>query len=157
MSVNNNKEITPDGEQNAISPIFTQSYGTFLAGIKNKICGARLRASLAAGLVLGVLFGTIESFPIFCSALISDFGLERSEVSDIFSLYLLTTILIGPIAGWLNSQVSAERIICVSLTAFALAVSLCSRITALWQIYAIYIFLLAPTTMLIVVSIQVFI
>lgn len=108
-----------------------------------------------AGLVLGLVFGLIEGFSIFSLALSRDLGVERGEASGMYSTYLLSSTLSAPLAGRLIDWFGPRRVVLFSFPVFSFGIALCSQATQLWQLYVIYIALIATTTTTLIVSSQV--
>jgi MFS family permease len=94
---------------------------------------------VAVGFItLGVALGVWYSFSVFFLAIIKEFGWSRASASSIFSIFLISHGLMGPLTGHLQDRFGARAVIPAG--AFLLAVSLImtSFSQSLWYITITY-------------------
>ncbi|HSY16333.1 MAG TPA: MFS transporter [Jatrophihabitantaceae bacterium] len=116
---------------------------------------ARWQVALIAGLVLGLVFGLIEGYSIFSVAFAHDLRLNRGQASSMYAAYLLTSAVAAPPAGRVVDRFGPSTVVRLAFPALALALGLCAVAVASWQMYGLYLGLVAPSTTLLIMSSQV--
>lgn len=101
---------------------------------------AGVRASAVA--VLAVCFvmnmlarGASETFAVYLLALEREFQSTRSELTGVYSVFMLVNGLASPLVGLAFDRFGPRASYGVGLLALALAYALASRAHALWQLY----------------------
>jgi MFS family permease len=95
----------------------------------------------AIGLFMGYVPVIGFSFSVFFKPLSQEFHWSRAEISLGFSLSLLVLSVALPIVGRLVDRFGARKIILPAALLFGLGLASFYFLRALWQFYAIYIFL----------------
>ena len=93
-----------------------------------------------------VAFGVRFSFGVFFKSLQKDFLLGRATTSSIFSVYLALSALFSILGGWALDRFGARKVFAVTGFFTSLSLFLTSMVTALWQLFLTYSFLLALGT-----------
>ena len=86
------------------------------------------------------------SFGVFFKSLQKDFLLGRATTSSIFSVYLALSALFSILGGWALDRFGARKVFAVTGFFTSLSLFLTSMVTALWQLFLTYSFLLALGT-----------
>ena len=96
----------------------------------------------AALAVLGVAFafnvlgrGAGETYAVFLLPLEREFGWSRSQLTSVYSVYLLVGGLIAPLVGTLFDRVGPRAVYTAGLAVLAAAYLLASTLSGLWQFY----------------------
>lgn len=116
---------------------------------------SRWRLSLLGGLVLGIVFGSVEGFSILTVPFSREFGISRAEASGMYAVYLLASAIYAPFVGVIIDRFGPRRVIVLTLPCLSLSLALCGRATTLWHMYAIYVVPVALATTLLILSSQV--
>lgn len=91
---------------------------------------------LAACLLsLGLTYSVMYSFSVFYVALLEEFGWGRGEAAGVYSVFTIIGGLAAVGAGALSDRFGPGRVIAGGATLLAIGLVLCSRVTALWQLY----------------------
>jgi MFS family permease len=98
------------------------------------------RGTALAALVVAFAFnvagrGAGETYAVFVQPLEREFGWSRSELTSVYSVYLLVGGLIAPLVGALFDRVGPRAVYTTGLAALAAAYLLASTLTSLWQFY----------------------
>src|SRR5262245_9153035 len=101
-----------------------------------------LIAGIAFG-VLGISRGLHTSFGVFNVAMLDAFGWSRGATAGIFSVVLAVDALLSPVVGYLLDRYGAKKICLVGCATLVAGLYLSSRVTALWQLYLCFGFVLA--------------
>ncbi len=102
---------------------------------------------LAAGFVIMlVVMGVRYSFGVFFKSLESEFGLSRAATSEIFSAYMLLSILFAILGGWAVDRYRPRIVFTVMAFFTGLSLFLTSQASAPWHLYITYSLLLAIGT-----------
>ena len=101
-----------------------------------------LRRLAVSVLIVGVLMnllarGLAESFAVFLLPLGEAFGSDRAAVTAIYSSYMLVYGFAAPFSGMLIDKLGARVCYAGGLALFAVAYSLASQVTAIWQLYLV--------------------
>jgi MFS family permease len=95
--------------------------------------------------IVGVAFtawaistGPRQAFSIFLLAFLEDFGWSRGLASGAFSVHMIFYALGGLALGILTDRFGPRRVMAAGTAAWAVALLLCSRIRAVWQLYALF-------------------
>lgn len=91
-------------------------------------------------------FGIRFSFGVFFKYLQADFFLSRAMTSIIFSVYLSLSALFAMLGGWALDRYGAKKIFTLAGILTGLSLLLTSKVTASWQLFITYSFLLALGT-----------
>ena len=91
--------------------------------------------------VWAISIGPRQSFSIFLLPFLEEFGSTRSAISGVFSVHMALYALGGWGLGILVDRVGPKRIIAWSTAGWALVLIGTSRLTGVWQLYAVYGFL----------------
>jgi MFS family permease len=86
-----------------------------------------------AFVTLGMAFGVWYSFSVFFLAIIKDFGWTRAAASSIYSVFILSQALIGPLAGHLQDRFGPRKTIPFGTLLLSLALILTSQVQELWE------------------------
>lgn len=87
---------------------------------------------------LGIAFGIWYSFSVFFLTIIKDLGWSRGLGSSIFSVFLLSHALAGPLTGYLQDRFGPRIVIPFGALILALSLVVTSRSTHLWHFYIAY-------------------
>ncbi|NYT61693.1 MFS transporter [Alcaligenaceae bacterium] len=104
--------------------------------------GSKLSDSFLAGLalLLGFMFnvagrGIGDTYIVFLLPLGSEFGWNRSELSGVYSVYMLSTGLFAPFVGMLFDRWGPRVVYACGLACLGSAYVLAGSLTQLWQFY----------------------
>jgi MFS family permease len=86
-----------------------------------------------AFVTLGMAFGIWYSFSVFFLAIINEFGWSRAAASSIYSVFIISQALIGPLAGHLQDRLGPRKTIPFGTVLLSLALLLTSQVQALWH------------------------
>ena len=93
-------------------------------------------AVLAVASVFNLLGrGSGETYAVFLLPLEREFGWSRSQLTGVYSVYLLVGGLIAPLVGTLFDRVGPRAVYTTGLAALAAAYLLASTLTSLWEFY----------------------
>lgn len=96
-------------------------------------------AIVAASFVIyAVAYGVRLSFAIFYVAILEEYGWSRAMLAGVFSIGTLVFGCTSPVVGTLLDKYGVRRMMLVGAALMSTSLLLCSRITALWQFYALY-------------------
>ncbi len=103
---------------------------------------------VAAGLIIAILQGAfyVYGFGVLYVPLLKALGTTRAALGGVIGLSRVEGGLIAPIAGWLIDRYGPRRLLFLGLTVMGLGFLALSRITALWQLYAVFLFLAAGSS-----------
>ena len=90
-----------------------------------------------------VAFGLRFSFSVFFKSLQAEFGLSRTGISTVFSMYMLSSALLVIVGGWALDRYGERKVFLIAGFFVSLSLMLTSRITASWQLFVTYSFLFA--------------
>ena len=93
-----------------------------------------------------VSFGLRFSFSVFFKSLQAEFGLSRTSISTVFSMYMLLSALFVIVGGWALDRYGEKKVFLLAGFFVSLSLMLTSRITASWQLFITYSFLFAVGT-----------
>ncbi len=98
------------------------------------------RGTALAVLAVASLFnllgrGSGETYAVFLLPLERDFGWSRSQLTSVYSVYLLVGGLIAPLVGTLFDRVGPRAVYTVGLASLAAAYLLASTLASLWEFY----------------------
>lgn len=88
--------------------------------------------------IFTVVYGVRFSFAIFFVALLKEFGWSRTLLAGVFSLGTLIFGCASPVVGILLDKHGARRVMLVGTVLMGTSLLLCSRVSALWQLYLLY-------------------
>src|SRR5512145_1417561 len=88
--------------------------------------------------VWAISIGPRQSFSIFLLPFLEEFGSTRGTISGIFSAHMAMYAIGGWGLGILVDRVGPKRIIAWSTAGWALVLVGTSRLTDVWQLYAVY-------------------
>jgi len=92
---------------------------------------------LAICLVLNLIGrGTADTYVVFLLPLEQDLGWSRSQMTSVYSLYLLVNGLTAPVIGFLFDRLGPRVVYGCGMAALATAYLLASQVQVLWQFYA---------------------
>ncbi len=80
--------------------------------------------------------GTADTYVVFLLPLERDLGWSRSEMTSVYSVYLLVNGLTAPLIGLLFDRVGPRVVYGAGMAGLAMAYLLASRIESLWHFYA---------------------
>jgi MFS family permease len=106
-----------------------------------KVAGRIFYGWIIAGTIFAVWaisIGPRQSFSIFLLPFLEEFGSTRSAISGIFSVHMALYAVGGWGLGILVDRVGPKRIIAWSTVGWALVLVGTSRLTDVWQLYAVY-------------------
>ncbi len=86
--------------------------------------------------------GVMYSYGVFFKHLANDFGWSRAATSGVYSLYMISHGSFAIAMGWLVDRFGPAKVTAFCGFVAGLALVLTSRITALWQLYLTYGFML---------------
>jgi len=86
-----------------------------------------------AFVTLGMAFGVWYSFSVFFLAVIKEFGWTRAAASSIYSVFILSQALIGPLAGHLQDRFGPRKTIPFGTLLLSMSLILTSQAQSLWQ------------------------
>lgn len=102
----------------------------------------RGEGSLLLAAVLGLAFGmnmlargVSETFAVFLLPVQETFGATRSEMTGVYSVYMLVHGLFAPVAGVLFDRLGARFLYGLGLLALGAGFYLAGSVTAVWQYY----------------------
>ncbi|MCE5263055.1 MAG: MFS transporter [Deltaproteobacteria bacterium] len=98
--------------------------------------------SLTGTMIWGMRF----SFGVFFKSLETEFGLNRTATSAIFSVYVILSALFATATGWAVDRFTPKRIIFLMGLLTGLSLTLTSFTGELWQVFVTYSVLLAMGT-----------
>ncbi|NYT86716.1 MFS transporter [Pollutimonas harenae] len=97
-------------------------------------------STLMAGLALALAFlfnvlgrGIGDTYMVFLLPLNAEFGWNRSELSSVYSIYMLSTGLSAPFVGMLFDRWGPRVVYATGLTCLGIAYVLAGNLTQLWQ------------------------
>ena len=93
-----------------------------------------------------VAFGLRFSFSVFFKSLQAEFGLSRTSISTVFSMYMLSSALFVIFGGWALDRYGERKVFLLAGLFVSLSLMLTSCITASWQLFVTYSFLFAVGT-----------
>ncbi|MBL8385193.1 MAG: MFS transporter [Burkholderiales bacterium] len=94
-------------------------------------------AVLALCLTLNLLGrGVADTYVVFLLPLEQDLGWSRSQMTSVYSVYLLANGLTAPLAGMLFDRLGPRAVYGSGLAGLGVAYLLAARIDTLWQFYA---------------------
>ncbi len=93
---------------------------------------------LAAFCVMGVVYGTVNTFGVFFKPLLTEFGWTRAMTSGAFSLYMLLHGLVSIVSGRLNDKFGPRVVITIFGFFLGSGYLLMSQIGVVWQLYLFY-------------------
>jgi len=85
--------------------------------------------------------GTYVSYGVFFNSLTSEFGWSRAAISGASSIAFFIMGLLGIFVGRLNDKIGPKNVMAVTGFLFGLGHLLMSRLTAVWQLYMFYSFI----------------
>ncbi len=91
-----------------------------------------------AFVTLGIAFGVWYSFSVFFLAVIKEFGWSRATASSVFSIFIISQSLLGPITGHLQDRFGPRLIIPIGALLLTISLAVVSRATSLWEFYIFY-------------------
>jgi MFS family permease len=89
-------------------------------------------------ITLGIAFGVWYSFSVFFLTIIKELGWSRGLGSSIFSVFLLSHALAGPLAGYLQDRFGPRVVIPFGAFILALSLIFTSLSMSLWHFYIAY-------------------
>ena len=89
-------------------------------------------------ITLGVAFGVWYSFSVFLLSIIKEFNWSRAEGLSVFSVFLVSQSLMGPLTGHLQDRLGARIVIPVGAVILSLALYFTSLTQNLWQLIVTY-------------------
>ena len=89
-------------------------------------------------ITLGIAFGIWYSFSVFFLTIIKDLGWSRGLGSSIFSVFLLSHALTGPLTGYLQDRFGPRIVIPFGASILALTLIVTSQSMRLWHFYLAY-------------------
>jgi len=93
-------------------------------------------AVLAVAFVFNVLGrGAGETYAVFLLPLEREFGWSRSQLTSVYSVYLLVGGLIAPLVGTLFDRIGPRAVYTAGLACLAAAYLLAGTLSSLWQFY----------------------
>ncbi len=93
-------------------------------------------AVLAVAFAFNVLGrGAGETYAVFLLPLEREFGWSRSQLTSVYSVYLLVGGLIAPLVGTLFDRIGPRAVYTAGLFVLAAAYLLASTLSSLWQFY----------------------
>ena len=87
---------------------------------------------------LAIAFGIWYSFSVFFLTIIKDLGWSRGLGASIFSVFLLSHALAGPLTGFFQDRFGPRMVIPLGALILALSLVVTSRSTHLWHFYIAY-------------------
>ena len=93
-----------------------------------------------------VAFGLRFSFSVFFKSLQAEFGLSRTSISTVFSMYMFSSALFVIVGGWALDRYGERKVFLLAGFFVSLSLMLTSSITASWQLFITYSFLFALVT-----------
>ena len=109
--------------------------------MKEEIVAARLRRTALGVLVTVFLMnlagrGSAETYAVFLLPLERDFGWTRSQLTSVYSVYLLVGGLLAPLVGMLFDRLGPRIAYSGGLCCLAAAFLLAGTLSRLWEFYA---------------------
>ena len=89
-------------------------------------------------ITLGIAFGIWYSFSVFFLTIIKEFGWSRGLGSSIFSVFILSHALTGPLTGYLQDRFGPRIVIPFGAFILALILMVTSQSMRLWHFYVAY-------------------
>jgi MFS family permease len=86
-----------------------------------------------AFVTLGITFGVWYSFSVFFLAIINEFGWSRAAASSIYSVFIISQAMIGPLAGHLQDRLGPRKTIPLGTLLLSLSLILTSQVQSLWH------------------------
>jgi MFS family permease len=86
-----------------------------------------------AFVTLGIAFGVWYSFSVFFLAVIKEFGWSRAAASSIYSVFIISQGLIGPLIGHLQDRLGPRKTIPLGTLLLSLSLILTSQVQSLWH------------------------
>lgn len=93
---------------------------------------------IAAFIIMLVGYGLYNSFGIFLTPLINEFGWTRATTSGAFSLSMILCGVLGIVVGGLTDKFGSRIVMTACGCFLALGFLLMSQISAAWQLYLFY-------------------
>lgn len=81
----------------------------------------------------------INTLPLFNPDLIREFGWDEAQVTSPAGIFFLGAALLAPVGGYLVDRFPPQRVMLFGLVSITLALACYPLITALWQLFIIYI------------------
>jgi MFS family permease len=97
---------------------------------------------IASFFICVMAYGGSHSFGVFFKFLRDDFGWTSAATSGAFSFYMILQSVLAIPSGWATDKFGPRRIVILGALLLGLGLSLTSQISALWQLYATYGFLM---------------
>lgn len=101
---------------------------------------------VAASLIINVVLGTRYSFGVFFKSLESEFCLNRTVTSGVFSTYMAFCCVFGVLGGWVLDKYGPRKVIFLMGLFTGLSLLLTSQTKSSWQLFITYSLLLAMGT-----------
>lgn len=80
--------------------------------------------------------GTADTYVVFLLPLERDLGWTRSQMTGVYSIYLLVNGLTAPVVGFLFDRLGARALYTFGMAALAVSYVLASYVQNVWQFYA---------------------
>ena len=80
--------------------------------------------------------GTADTYVVFLLPLERDLGLTRSQLTGVYSVYLLVNGLTAPLIGFLFDRIGPRVVYSFGMAALAISYLLASKVETMWQFYA---------------------
>lgn len=100
----------------------------------------------ACFLITTFVYGLLYTLGVFLRPLQEEFEWTRAMVTWVPALYMLFTCLFGLLAGWFTDRYGPRTIVIVAGFFTGLGLVLTSRLTASWQVYVYYSFMVGAGT-----------
>ncbi len=88
-----------------------------------------------------LIYGVRNSFPVFFSPILTEFGWSRGNISIMLSSNIFIYGFMAPIAGARTSRINPRRLVLFGLSILVLATAGCALARELWHFYIFFGFL----------------
>lgn len=92
----------------------------------------------ASFIVICITFGVQQTFSVYFTPILSEFGWDRTQISLALSISMIVSACLLPVVGKLVTRYGPKKIILISIPIVGLSTILFSTISNLWQYYLLY-------------------
>lgn len=94
---------------------------------------------IASFISVTIVFGIVAfAFGVFFNSLIKEFGWSRTAVSTAFSVFALTSGIVGPLVGRLIDRIGPRKVMIPGALGLGLCFLFLSLMSSLWHFYIIF-------------------
>jgi len=102
--------------------------------------------TVAGLIILTVETGIFFTFGVFFKPILAEFGWTRTELSGVFSAFMIVRIFSSLVLGYLTDRLGVRIIVILGAILASISLFLTSRFNSLWQLYVYYSLLFSVGT-----------